>query len=218
MRPYVRMNWGFKPTHDRSSPRVMSSEYEAPHTSSCTTPKTLSIPPHWPPSNSSSRPPQASNTKKPTLPLVQNKRKSAPKSRTGCLTCKYVPFPSTTWYIYRTDILARKRHVKCDEGKPSCQWCTTLGVGCDGYPGKHTALKQALILPKQTGEHRILIPQRPQAKAIATERRPSPLRVMQSGAGFDSEADSLAFRVYLEDTAKQMPGYFAISIWDLLIP
>ncbi|KAN0099262.1 hypothetical protein V8E51_013037 [Hyaloscypha variabilis] len=41
-------------------------------------------------------------------------RKSAPKVRTGCATC-------------------RSRRVKCDEGKPACQRCIKLGVKCDGY-------------------------------------------------------------------------------------
>ncbi|KAI1341248.1 hypothetical protein F5Y15DRAFT_377457 [Xylariaceae sp. FL0016] len=41
-------------------------------------------------------------------------RKGSSKVRTGCLTCKI-------------------RKVKCDEGKPRCQRCTTTGRKCDGY-------------------------------------------------------------------------------------
>src|SRR4051812_4251033 len=36
----------------------------------------------------------------------------APRSRKGCLTC-------------------RNRHMKCDEGKPSCQSCIRRGLDCD---------------------------------------------------------------------------------------
>ncbi|KAI0411009.1 hypothetical protein F5X98DRAFT_71010 [Xylaria grammica] len=41
-------------------------------------------------------------------------RSSTPRVRTGCLTC-------------------RKRHVKCDETRPSCDKCTRAGWKCDGY-------------------------------------------------------------------------------------
>ncbi|SMQ46562.1 unnamed protein product [Zymoseptoria tritici ST99CH_3D7] len=41
-------------------------------------------------------------------------RRYAPKTRTGCITCKI-------------------RRVKCDEGKPYCKRCTTTGRKCDGY-------------------------------------------------------------------------------------
>ncbi|KAH7040966.1 uncharacterized protein B0I36DRAFT_311845 [Microdochium trichocladiopsis] len=41
-------------------------------------------------------------------------RKGSRKVRTGCLTCKV-------------------RKIKCDEGKPSCQRCTSTGRKCDGY-------------------------------------------------------------------------------------
>ncbi|KAI0442684.1 hypothetical protein F4803DRAFT_562122 [Xylaria telfairii] len=41
-------------------------------------------------------------------------RKGSSKVRTGCLTCKI-------------------RKVKCDEGKPHCNRCTSTGRKCDGY-------------------------------------------------------------------------------------
>ena len=41
-------------------------------------------------------------------------RRYAPKTRTGCLTCKI-------------------RRVKCDEAKPNCKRCTSTGRKCDGY-------------------------------------------------------------------------------------
>ncbi|RDW92723.1 Zn(II)2Cys6 transcription factor domain-containing protein [Aspergillus mulundensis] len=42
-------------------------------------------------------------------------RKSMPKVRTGCATCK-------------------QRRIKCDEGKPSCRNCERTGRRCEGYP------------------------------------------------------------------------------------
>ncbi|KAG4029820.1 hypothetical protein MFRU_014g01190 [Monilinia fructicola] len=44
----------------------------------------------------------------------QRKRAFKPKTRTGCVTCKF-------------------RRVKCDEARPSCQRCTSTGRKCDGY-------------------------------------------------------------------------------------
>ncbi|TGO17778.1 hypothetical protein BTUL_0015g01140 [Botrytis tulipae] len=46
--------------------------------------------------------------------IQQRKRRSAPKVKTGCGTCK-------------------TRRIKCDEAKPSCQRCSTTGRKCDGY-------------------------------------------------------------------------------------
>ncbi|EME49840.1 hypothetical protein DOTSEDRAFT_164590 [Dothistroma septosporum NZE10] len=43
-----------------------------------------------------------------------HQRRYAPKTRTGCVTCKI-------------------RRVKCDEEKPFCRRCTTTGRKCDGY-------------------------------------------------------------------------------------
>ncbi|CZR63601.1 uncharacterized protein PAC_13498 [Phialocephala subalpina] len=47
--------------------------------------------------------------------LQQKQRRKAPKSRTGCPTCKI-------------------RRLKCDETRPHCQRCIKFGVECDGYP------------------------------------------------------------------------------------
>ncbi|KAF7959577.1 hypothetical protein EAE96_001193 [Botrytis aclada] len=46
--------------------------------------------------------------------MQQRKRRSGPKVKTGCGTCK-------------------ARRIKCDEAKPSCQRCTTTGRKCEGY-------------------------------------------------------------------------------------
>ncbi|TGO32158.1 hypothetical protein BHYA_0345g00020 [Botrytis hyacinthi] len=46
--------------------------------------------------------------------IQQRKRRSGPKVKTGCGTCK-------------------TRRIKCDEAKPSCLRCSTTGRKCDGY-------------------------------------------------------------------------------------
>ncbi|TPX09844.1 uncharacterized protein E0L32_008866 [Thyridium curvatum] len=48
-------------------------------------------------------------------PRERLRRRSAPRSRNGCPTCK-------------------ARHVKCDETRPACLRCTESGRVCDGYP------------------------------------------------------------------------------------
>ncbi|KAH8892239.1 hypothetical protein GQ53DRAFT_864104 [Thozetella sp. PMI_491] len=56
---------------------------------------------------------------KPVRQEPKNKRASAPKVRTGCVT----------WYVLI-------RHLKCDEGKPTCKRCHTGKdgkVNCSGY-------------------------------------------------------------------------------------
>ena len=46
--------------------------------------------------------------------MLERRRRSAPKVRSGCKNCK-------------------KRHIKCDERKPSCGRCLKSGLTCQGY-------------------------------------------------------------------------------------
>ncbi|KAI1615614.1 hypothetical protein EDD36DRAFT_417109 [Exophiala viscosa] len=55
------------------------------------------------------------------------------RTRTGCLTCK-------------------KRKIKCDESKPSCQKCSSTGRKCDGYaPTLATGLAGFLLMLRNPG-------------------------------------------------------------------
>ncbi|KAK1989912.1 C6 zinc finger protein [Colletotrichum falcatum] len=73
----------------------------------------------------------------PTTRPLKASRRQAPKTRTGCITCK-------------------KRHVRCDEGKPACENCARSKRECEGYiqkptPGKESRLREhrpILIKPK----------------------------------------------------------------------
>lgn len=64
-----------------------------------------------------------------------HRRVGKPKSRKGCVTCKYVSFDAVVFYLYfRANIWQfRIRHVKCDEQKPECDQCIRSGRKCDGY-------------------------------------------------------------------------------------
>ncbi|KAK8079074.1 hypothetical protein PG994_002881 [Apiospora phragmitis] len=98
---------------------------------------------------------------------VKKKRASKPKVKTGC----------------------KKRHVKCDEGKPGCAKCESVGLVCEGY-----ALPKA---PKQAvPPSRQLLPRVAQAglasKAAALLRSTTDVRPklpMQLGLGFDASGD-----------------------------
>ncbi|KAL4886076.1 hypothetical protein BJY04DRAFT_213614 [Aspergillus karnatakaensis] len=57
--------------------------------------------------------------------MAKNTRKSMPKVRTGCSTCK-------------------QRRIKCDEGKPSCRNCARTGRRCEGYPQPTASDNRAL--------------------------------------------------------------------------
>ncbi|KAL2802360.1 hypothetical protein BJX63DRAFT_426118 [Aspergillus granulosus] len=48
------------------------------------------------------------------MAVKKSTRKSMPKVRTGCRTCK-------------------QRRIKCDEGRPNCQNCSRTGRQCEGY-------------------------------------------------------------------------------------
>ncbi|KAF5966466.1 transcriptional regulatory [Fusarium coicis] len=57
-------------------------------------------------------------------------RRSKPKVRSGCLTCK-------------------TRRVKCDEGKPACARCIRGDFVCDGYEAQPTKHEVVVIPPAQ---------------------------------------------------------------------
>ncbi|KAK2016141.1 hypothetical protein LZ32DRAFT_645302 [Colletotrichum eremochloae] len=54
------------------------------------------------------------------------KRRQAPKTRAGCITCK-------------------KRHVRCDEGKPTCQNCAKSKKKCEGYVQEPTPATESSL-------------------------------------------------------------------------
>ena len=59
-------------------------------------------------------------------------RKSHPKVKSGCVTCKYVYGPNRNIYS-AADQNCRIRRKKCDETRPNCKRCTDTGRKCDGY-------------------------------------------------------------------------------------
>ncbi|KAI2641418.1 hypothetical protein GGS26DRAFT_3458 [Hypomontagnella submonticulosa] len=125
------------------------------------------------------------------------KRASKPKVRTGCISCK-------------------RRHVKCDEGKPSCAECDRLGLMCEGYaPPKNktqTCRSERLLLPKPK-----LASIEPSAKTTvassqAAERRPSP--VLMPSFGFElNEEDKWYFALFRDQICYELSPYFRSGFW-----
>ncbi|KAK8116620.1 uncharacterized protein PG998_004901 [Apiospora kogelbergensis] len=121
---------------------------------------------------------------------VKKKRASKPKVKTGC----------------------KKRHVKCDEGKPGCAKCESVGLVCEGY-----ALPKA---PKQAvPPSRQLLPRVAQAhlasKVTARLRSTTdiqPKLPMQIGLGFDiSNDDSWYMTLFREQVAKDLSPSLPVS-------
>ncbi|KAG9571503.1 hypothetical protein KCU79_g173, partial [Aureobasidium melanogenum] len=54
-------------------------------------------------------------------------------SRYACGTCRYVLNSTKSNLISRFLILSSIRKIKCDEGRDSCNNCTSTGRICDGY-------------------------------------------------------------------------------------
>ena len=64
-------------------------------------------------------------------------RRSHPKVKTGCLTCKYVEEHLSFSRGIRL-IEHRIRRKKCDETHPACKRCTDTGRKCDGYSNNNS--------------------------------------------------------------------------------
>ncbi|PVH83544.1 hypothetical protein DL98DRAFT_513063 [Cadophora sp. DSE1049] len=142
-------------------------------------------------------------------------RKSAPRTKTGCLTCKY-------------------RRVKCDERKPTCSRCENFGVICDGYPKPRSKQPSAAGV-SQREKPLPLAPKSVSAPVQITSESYSPVPVVQSrwrpiavakGASipseiqimkFDDETEQRYFNLFREKTAMKIAPYFESETWGRLV-
>jgi hypothetical protein len=142
----------------------------------------------------------------PTAP----KRRSAPKARTGCLTCK-------------------KRHVKCDESRPTCKRCQKTGLVCAGYPPVQTWLFEYSGITSTSTEKNSDKPVSQPSTAVLADRT-SP-KVQQTGippsadiyyealfAGRDAEAELQAFQYFIERTASITAQWPTQGSWRRILP
>ncbi|KAH9990467.1 hypothetical protein F4779DRAFT_610062 [Xylariaceae sp. FL0662B] len=127
------------------------------------------------------------------------KRASKPKVRTGCISCK-------------------KRHVKCDEGKPSCAECERLGLMCEGYATpkikKPAPRTERLLLPKPE-----LIASTASSSQTTTAAAPqsvsshATLSPMPS-FGFElNDEDGWYFTLFRDQVAHELSPYYQSNFW-----
>ncbi|KAI1438766.1 hypothetical protein GGR50DRAFT_300726 [Xylaria sp. CBS 124048] len=148
------------------------------------------------------------------------KRASRPKVKTGCFTCK-------------------KRHIKCDERRPSCSHCIKAKTRCTGYPPpprakiyeeKRIAPKPQDLIPVSTtptmvglglriqpmGQHSIISAAPPQqSRALTppeTPKRSSLSFHQPSTIPFDSQ-EGQYFQLFRDYTASELSGFFDTSFW-----
>ncbi|KAH7311102.1 hypothetical protein BKA65DRAFT_558921 [Rhexocercosporidium sp. MPI-PUGE-AT-0058] len=103
------------------------------------------------------------------------KRKSNPKVKTGCLTCKV-------------------RRVKCGEEKPSCFRCRKLGVDCDGYLPADSRMKTQRNLVS----NRDLVPKSIIAAPIPIAFAVSPFESAEEYRYFDLFCGRTAWEIFPE--------------------
>ncbi|OAR00516.1 hypothetical protein LLEC1_00844 [Akanthomyces lecanii] len=101
--------------------QARDSSQKSPSSSSSSSPSSSTVIASPPTENEGTGPPR--------------QKRWATKTRTGCITCRFVNPPS----------VPRIRRVKCDEAKPMCNRCMTSGRMCDGYkPAPKKPAKQSV--------------------------------------------------------------------------
>ncbi|TQW07570.1 dihydrolipoyl dehydrogenase [Cordyceps javanica] len=117
---------------------------------------------------------------KKAIVLPKRQKRFAAKVKTGCMTC-------------------RRRHIKCDEGKPSCKKCTSAGRDCQ-YPPlvfRFTA--------NQSVENASAPPQKPLNIRPKVSIAPQGMRV--------DRQEAHVFDLFRLRTAHQVGGSFNQAFW-----
>ncbi|QSZ36433.1 hypothetical protein DSL72_006312 [Monilinia vaccinii-corymbosi] len=118
----------------------------------------------------------------------QGLRKSGPRSKTGCSTCK-------------------QRRVKCDETKPGCIRCQNLGRECGGYAPEHAedAAKQNPQNPQN-----LPIPIHPRPMSL--------MSYAPSIALLGDQVERRYFERFCDKTAAEICGSFDPTFWIEKVP
>ncbi|KAF4876994.1 putative transcriptional regulatory protein [Colletotrichum siamense] len=116
------------------------------------------------------------------------KRKSTPRSREGCLTC-------------------RTRRVKCDETKPKCNNCIRHQSGCTwpDPPRRGGAGAAAANVP--------LRPAAEQQQHLTVALRPA----LTTSAVKLTQKTERAFKYFQTESARQFAGYFDNDFWAVTV-
>ncbi len=141
-----------------------------------------------------------SNTKLKT-PIPPRKRASTPRSKTGCVTCKYVAPKLVTINVrFRPLTINRIRRLKCGEEKPCCLRCTKSGWHCDGYEHVNKVFTSR---PKEL----VLAPILPRTPSHSPSPKPSlhnPLFIQDL-----DEQENRYFQSFIDDVSIHLPAHDA---------
>ncbi|EPE32052.1 Zn2/Cys6 DNA-binding protein [Glarea lozoyensis ATCC 20868] len=123
----------------------------------------------------------------PTPDMLSTYRRSGPKSRSGCITCKI-------------------RRIKCDEAKPSCQKCLLTGRKCDGYVPPKPRKKKSKARPSSQQ----LMSYKALDRGLAVTWNPT-----TSIEGTYNQRRG--FHYFLTNNFSEMAGNFESDFWNKVI-
>ncbi|KAL2066499.1 hypothetical protein VTL71DRAFT_2570 [Oculimacula yallundae] len=138
---------------------------------------------------------------------VKRTRRSAPRTKTGCITCKI-------------------RRIKCDERKPFCARCESFGIKCDGYATQQVVkAKKATVRPlaprsvsnpsSVSGES---VPSlQSQWRQIAAAGHSPSLPMELATLRFEDDTEARYFNLFQEKTIIHVAPYFDSETWQRLV-
>ncbi len=127
--------------------------------------------------------------------LGKRKRRYAPKTKTGCGTCK-------------------KRHIKCGQQRPECANCLSTKLHCEGYgiwgggtmitKNQHQSSRAMQAAEKSTPSLTSGSP------SLSRHNTPIPLHKI-------THAEQSCFEYFVNRTALKIPGVFYSQFWAPLV-
>lgn len=113
-----------------------------------------------------------------------------PKTKTGCITCRYMTLPGFIG-VFLAHHKPRIRRIKCDEARPDCQKCASTGRRCDGYRTSSSSSNKPPLAPK-----------RPHALDLQL---------------MESDLERRSFDFFRKRTVGMLSGIFDPSFWTRLV-
>jgi hypothetical protein len=102
-------------------------------------------------------------------------------------------------------VIVKARRVKCDETKPECLRCQKFGRACDGYAE-----------PPPPGQE----PSRSRRRVAVVPIKPRSSPGILTGPSISihrTEEECRYFEVFVEFSARELPGYFPTDFWSRIV-
>jgi len=155
------------------------------------------------------------------------------KVRTGCITCKYVyrQYKKARiryhWEFSNLTVHGpRVRKIRCDEGKPACDRCTTTGRSCEGYMEPRIqgtsseAIQATAQLEDISGPASSQISENPSSSAGRSTPPNTTLRCARGptvgprlALPRNNTNEVRSYRFFLEAAAPSLLGCFDVDFW-----